>query len=227
MIIVYGGLPASGKSTMLARIGLEKLKQNEKIYKKTGLIRHVASNIRFSTAIEKKYGNFIKYWLEPEELITFEDCDILIDEIAIYFDAQNWADTTMDVKRFLRLHRHYGVNIYGVAQDFDTIDVSFRRLTNNLYMLYRVTGTAEPSKYRKPSKFPWVFSFIRTVERKDFMKPKEEYRFMGFDWTLFTRKDFQVFDTREKFALSNIVPLKHIIKHCSFPNCNHHMVVHR
>lgn len=227
MILVYAGLPGSGKSTMLARIGVEKLLKAQKIYKKTGLVRKVASNIRFSPHIEKKFLPFITYWQEAEEITKLEDCDILIDEIAIYFDAQNWSDTSMDVKRFLRLHRHYGVNIYGVAQDFDTVDVSFRRLVNELYQLQRVAGTSEPSKYNKQSKFPWVFSLLRTVERKDFMKPKEEYRYMGFDFTLFTRKDFMVFNTKEKFNLSNIVPFKHIIKHCAFPDCNHHQVVHR
>jgi hypothetical protein len=225
MITVYSGLPGSGKSTQLARVGLNLLKRNVKLYSKTGIKRKVCSNIKFSSLIEKEFKSFIHYWSDINEIVTFESADILIDEIAIYFDAQSWADTSMDVKRFLRLHRHYEVDIYGVAQDFDTVDISFRRLTRHLWHIHRIFGTAEPSKMRPASKRPFVISLFRLVDKKDYEKKKEEYTYISSEWNLFTKRDFDVFNTHEKFTVNTTLPLRHIVKACS--ECGKTLVLHR
>jgi len=225
MIIVYSGLPGSGKSTCLAEMGFHLLLRNRRMFKKTGHIRKVCSNIKFSPSIESRFSDFIYYWKEATEVPTFRDCDVLIDELAIYFDAQNWADTSMELKRYLRLHRHYNVNIYGVAQDFDTVDIAFRRLTATLYTVTRIIGTREPSVVYQP-KYPFLVSLVREVDRRDFEKKKEEYRYVSFSLpTLFTKEDFDVFDTHEVLSVSNVIPMKHIKKVC--PDCGKEVIVHR
>jgi len=224
-IYVYGGLPGSGKSTKLARKALESLQNNEKIFKKYGYRRKTAVNFPLSRKLKSKYKDYIIEWSDPNEIMEFVDTDIFIDEIAIYFDAQNWADISQDVKKWLRLHRHYGIKIYGVAQDFDTIDVSFRRLVNELYMLYRLAGTKEPSPHLPKSTLPWVWSLQKEVDPITYGEKKEEYKFIGTSWNLFRRKDFAIFDTRAKFVTNNVVPMKHIAKKCL--TCGYEHVTHR
>ena len=58
MIEVYTGNPGSGKTTYLARQAHNRLKDNEKLFKKHNAIRSVKSNIIFSTDIHDKYSNY-------------------------------------------------------------------------------------------------------------------------------------------------------------------------
>jgi len=127
-IEVYTGNPGHGKSTYLAYVAIQKLKEAEDIYHKYGKTRHIYSNIRFNKDIELAYSRYIIYFDDLENISDFRKSDIFIDEISLFFDSHNWEALPRRTKKFLRLHRHYGVNIYGATQDFKTVDPSFRRL---------------------------------------------------------------------------------------------------
>jgi hypothetical protein len=223
MIIVYCGLPAAGKSAKLAQKTIQLLKRNRKLFlkKKLAKKRLLYTNMKLSKSIELEFDGYIKYWEDPVEITLIRDADIVIDELSIYFDAQNWGDLPIIVKKFLRLHRHYGVDIFAVAQDFDTIDISFRRLVNSLFYVAKLMGTPSPSATRPTINRPWSLSIVRSVLRISFSKPKEEYQFTGFEFFYFNRKLMYVFDTREELKSDYVIPLKHIAKHCSVCGLNH------
>lgn len=208
MITVYTGHPGSCKTTYLASVASNLLAKNQALYNAIGVIRPVYSNIKFSPLFEEKYSAILRYYEDIYKLHTFTDCDIIIDELSIYFDAQEWERLPKRVKRYLRLHRHYGVDIYAVAQDFLTIDKTFRRLVKELYLVDRILGTAEPSPYKPPMKRPFVFSAIRSVETNKWELEKEHYTFQTpTTYRLFTKKDFAIFNTREELPEQALPPL--------------------
>ena len=159
-IILYTGLPGHGKTTALARQALKSLKFSEKIYKQNQHVRPVYSNILFSDKINERYGHFIEYFDDIQLMHTWKDCDIFIDEMSLYFDSQNWEKLQFRTKKYLRLHRHYDVNIYGAVQDFTTIDITVRRLTTRMFHLIKFIGTREPSPYLPPIRFPFNLASI-------------------------------------------------------------------
>lgn len=128
-ITIFTGLPGSGKSIRTAKAILFLLNRNKKWYKKSGTLRKVYTNIKLADHVEKKYDGFFEYWKDPEQLVEMRECDVIIDEIATYFDSTQWKELGLDIKRWLQLHRHYGIEIYGNTQTFSTIDISFRRLS--------------------------------------------------------------------------------------------------
>jgi len=170
-ITVFTGLPGSGKSARTAKAILFLLERNTKWFKKTNILRPVRSNLKLSEKYEKKYKEILHYWKDPEELVGFQDCDVVIDEIATYFDATQWKELPLDVKRWLQQHRKLGIEIYANTQTFSTIDISFRRLTDELYLLKKLLGSRDPSPTKPKVKTIWGISLIRKLDARNY---KEE-----------------------------------------------------
>lgn len=238
-IIIYCGLPGSGKTTTLATKAREIINRNKKYYQKQlkeakennldlSLVkkRKVTLNIKLSKEFEIENEGFFEYWSDMEQLIKCRDVDIFMDEIATYLDSTQWANTPLQVKRFLQLHRHYGIDIYGTTQDFPMVDVSMRRLVEQAYTCFKIIGTPSPSATRETSKKPWIFSVMRKIQRKSYNLPKEEYQYEGFIFRYFTLKDFKIFDTTQELETGKYPPLKHIARSCSDPTCTFHRVTH-
>jgi hypothetical protein len=213
-IYVYTGLPGSGKTTKLAALALDKLRKNEKDFKKYKSVRHLYTNIRFSPDVEKKYKRFIRYFDDIYAMPSWRDADIFVDELAVYFDSQEWDRTPKSIKRFLRLHRHYRIDIYGIAQDFKTVDNSFRRLTKELFYMHRVMGTREPNPNKPPIKRPFLLGMQRSVDRKLWELEKEHYDFISTEWFLHGRSTFEVFDTAQDLPEQPLPPLIKQVRVC-------------
>ena len=206
-ITVYTGNPASGKTSALARKAYQCLVINKKTHESTGYLKMVRSNISFSKEILEQYQGYIDYFNDLENIDDFRDCDLIIDEISLYFDSHNWESLPRRTKKFLRLHRHYNVDIYGASQDFKAVDSSFRRLVDkgNLYIFDRISGTGEPSPGKSPILVPYLFTIRRQVKADCFNDEKIEYRYIGWgSWHLFTKKDFNIFDTHQEFDLGAV-----------------------
>jgi len=224
MIEVYSGNPGSGKTSYLARKALERLRENRDIFIATGYKKTVRSNILFSEAINSEFGDFIQYFQDLEDIDSLRDVDLFIDEISLYFDSHNWEALPRRTKKFLRLHRHYGVNIYGAAQDFKSVDPSFRRLVDkgNLYLFDRITASGEPSPSKPDPLLPYLFTIRRQVKATSFDDEKIEYRYIGIGkWCFFTKKDFSIFNTHQEFDLGAVTEstpgypnLKKIVQVC-------------
>jgi len=214
-ITVWTGLPGSGKSARMARAILNLLKRNKNWYKQTGILRPVRSNLKLAPKYEEKYREFLVYWKDPAELVEFVDCDVVIDEIATYFDATAWKDLSPDVKRFLQQHRKLGIEIYANTQTFATIDISFRRLTDELLIMKKLIGSKDPSPTKPPIKRIWGVSLVRHLDPRNYKEDEAENKARGFGLFFITREftaDF--YDTRQKIVKGEMPPLKHIERKC-------------
>jgi len=110
MIYVYTGLPGSGKTTKLAQLALRKLKEAQRLERKYSYVRKVYTNIKFSKEIELKYERYIEYFEEIHSMHTWRDCDIFIDELAVYFDSREWESLPRSIKKFCSMTTHRIIN---------------------------------------------------------------------------------------------------------------------
>lgn len=223
-ITIYTGLPGSGKSLRTAKATMFLLQRNKRWYKKSGILRKVKTNIRLSEKVEKQYEGYFDYWKDPEELILFKECDVIIDEIATYFDSTQWKELSLDIKRWLQLHRHFGVEIYGNTQTFSTIDISFRRLTDDLYLLKKLLGSREPSNTRPPVKRIWGVILIRKLDARNYKEEEQENRAYGFTLLFYGKELTEVYDTKQELEKGTPPPLKHMERICK--DCGKIIVSH-
>jgi hypothetical protein len=226
MIEIYTGKCGTGKTLRLADKMVEILARNERWYKKTGTVRAIATNSPLDPEFVKLYpeGRIIN-WKDPLQLVQLRDCDIFWDEISTHMDATQWATLPLEVKRFLQQHRKKGIDIFGTTQTFASVDVSMRRLVDNLYICYKIIGSRNPSPTKPPVKHIWGFIWMRQLDPMSFEDEKPKH--IGFDWLFITKQLCAVYDTTQEIEMGVYPALKHIERHCSKLGCDYVSVSHR
>jgi len=227
MIVIFSGLPGSGKSLKLGQTTIEILYRNKRWYEKTGVLRQVYTNLKLSKEVEEHFFDYIVYWTDLRQLTKLRDVDVLIDEVATYFDARLWETLSLEMRRWLAQHRKFGIEIYGTTQDFAQVDKSFRRLTSNLLHLTKLFGSGDISPTKPAPKYIWGVSLVKELDPTVYDELKSKFATTGIPRPmLITRAKTKVFDTRAEVALSQALPLKHIERVCELGNCSFHKTQH-
>jgi hypothetical protein len=226
MIAIWTGLPGACKTLKMADVCIDTLKRNRKIFN-TGRVhtkRLVYLNIKLSREVEEAFGGYIKYWSNPFELTKLKDCDVFIDEIATYFDATQWKEMPMETKRWLQQHRKLGIEIYGTTQDFSQIDIAFRRLTSDLFYLWKACGSRDISATRPNPKFIWGLSIIKTLDPQMYDEKLSKFKSGGLipSFLFITAEKTEVFDTKQEIVPGEFPPYRHIERVCENPTCKDH-----
>lgn len=240
MIVVYSGLPGSGKSLKLADTLVNVLYRNRRIYERNVKLfdsgkldvipprRVLWTNLRFSQKVDEEFPEYIRYWSDLRELVVLRDCDVAIDEVATYFDARLWETLSLEMRRWLAQHRKFGIEIYCTTQDFAQVDKAFRRLTSNLLYLKKLFGSGDISPTRPAPRFIWGLVWLRELDPTKYDEEKSKFAAGGLIPTFMTitRAATEIFDTRAEISMSKALPLHHIEKACELPNCPFHKTVH-
>jgi len=158
---IIEGKPGQGKSLYTARLARKLLKRNKKWREKSGIVRPIVSNIRFSDTFEKEGEGFLKYWSSIGEVTKLTNVDLLWDEIATELDSRNFQNLSEEVKRFLSQYRKRGVDIYANTQDFSMIDMRARLMVTRVASLWKMVGSRDPSPTKPPVKRIWGLVRVR------------------------------------------------------------------
>lgn len=240
MIVIFSGLPGSGKSLKLARVLVDVLYRNKFYYEKQmkkfsqgklkdmPVKRQLWTNLKFAQVVEKEFEGYFEYWTDLRQLTPLRDVDVAIDEVATYFDARLWETLSLEMRRWLAQHRKFGIEIYGTTQDFAQVDKAFRRLTSNLFYLRKLIGSADLSPTRPPPKYIWGIVAVSELDPTTYDEQKSKFASHGV-WPsimFITRQATEMFDTRAEVKLSHALPLKHIERECELPNCPFHKTQH-
>lgn len=123
--------PGTGKTTLAAKIVRDCLINDKPVY----------SNVPIIGARQLNLKDLGKYLLE--------DCVIIIDEAGSELSNRNWMTNLNDAQiKFLKKHRHYGVDIFLFSQAYNDVDNKFRELTTLIVMLkkskipFKINGIA-------------------------------------------------------------------------------------
>ncbi len=231
------GAPGQGKSLYTARLAFRLLKRNQKWARQGKQRRVIFSNLRFSEKFEKKAGygtneSFLEYWTDTDKICKLHDCDIIWDEIATELDSRNFANLTVELKRFLSQYRKRGVDIYANTQDFSMIDARARLMISRTRTLWKIIGSPDPSTTKPVIKRIWGVIMIRDVQNYREVAPeKKKYELIpGF--MLIERELVELYDTRQDIPLGRPSPLKHIELVCEFADvvgheCAFHKTIHQ
>ena len=120
MITLCFGSPGAGKSTYIAHLA----------YKNYGK-RPVYCN--FDCAYTYKFS------LAQLGSVQFPKGSLLlIDEAGIEYNNRNYKEFPKTVIKFLKLHRHYNIDIMFFSQSWEDVDITIRRLAVNLFYLRKL-----------------------------------------------------------------------------------------
>lgn len=110
--------PGTGKTTLAAKIVKDCIEMGKPVY----------SNVPIRGAYKLDLKDLGKYLIQ--------DCVIIIDEAGSELSNRNWMRNLNEAQiKFLKKHRHYGVDIWLFSQAYNDVDNKFRELTTLLVML--------------------------------------------------------------------------------------------
>jgi hypothetical protein len=220
------GAPGQGKSLYTARLTRRILKRNIKWYEKTGIRREIWSNLRFSEDFEEQAKGYLHYWADSAVLVKLSDCDIIWDEIATELDSRNFAELSVEMKRFLSQYRKRGIDIYANTQDFSMIDKRARLMISAVRTLSKLFGSRDISTTKPAPKYIWGLVMIRNVQNYREDDPEKKiYDFIP-SFMIIEKDLISLYDTRQDIPLGKPAPLKHKVLTCENENCSFCKVVH-
>jgi len=229
MIELAVGLPGQGKSLLSAKTVLDLLHRNARWEKRSGKVRRILSNMPLSPSLMAKWPDRIGYWRTLEEVCEQEDCDVIWDEVANQMDARNWLNLPQSVKEWLRHHDKVGVEVYANTQNFEAVDVQFRRLVNRLFVVSKLIGSPRPAATKPPIRKVWGIIMMRQHDPKLYKfvndtgeEVKSAYGMPSF-FTI-RREYVDAYDTTYKVPADLETELRHIEKVCK--TCKTMKVVH-
>jgi len=212
MKIIYSGKESAGKTLRLAMVATDVAHRNFKWKEKTGIVRPIWSNIKFSEEffnhVTKELGIPIYYWENLDDLIKIEQADVFCDEVGNYFDSRMWQDLSLDVRRWLTQGAKSGIEFYGSAQDFAQVDKSFRRLCNHLVDIKKLFGSRRPSATKPPSKKIWGLCLTVELDPNSYNEDKKKFAGDSFipGFFLIRKSICDIFDTTQKIKRSTSPP---------------------
>jgi hypothetical protein len=205
---IIEGKPGQGKSLYTARLARKLLNRNKKWFDKSGILRPIYSNIKFSPAFEDEGKSFIKYWTNIEEITKLEHCDLLWDEIATELDSRNFTNLSEEIKRFLSQYRKRGVDIYANTQDFSMIDMRARLMVTRVATLNKIIGSSDPSATRPEIKRIWGIIAVSEVQEILTDDPHNKKYGMIPSFFFIDREDVEIYDTTQDIPLSPPLPVR-------------------
>lgn len=123
MIRTYFGKPGVGKTTLAVKHALKALKKYD------------AACVNFETSAPG-VGSCSLYDLGnwSFQINTY----LAIDEAGIEYNNRKTKELPRHTIAWFKLHRHFGVDIDVFSQAFDDMDITIRRLSNELWYMYKV-----------------------------------------------------------------------------------------
>lgn len=119
-IKIYFGVPGSGKTTNAARIVLNNLKKGVTTFSNVP----IKGAVLYDTNIIGKYD--------------ISDGDMIIDEAGIHYNSRKYKSLPQEQIEWFKLSRHYGIrNIHIFSQSYEDMDVTLRRLADEIYVVKR------------------------------------------------------------------------------------------
>jgi len=230
--IIFSGAEDSGKSLMLAEYAGKIVERNGRWLSQGLPARPIRSNLEFQPWFEEyaaSKGVPIVYWKDIEEWVNFRECDMICDEVGAYLDSRTYQNLPIDIRLWLAQASKLGVDIYGSAQDFAQIDISFRRLikgpTNALYQITKLIGSPRPAATRPPVRRIWGVCTMKELDPVAYDEGKQ--RFTSKSWLpgffAIRREICSIFDTQKRIAKSKPPPYKHIERECTDADCKFQM----
>jgi len=208
------GAPGQGKSLDAAQKTLWLVKRNIKWEKKTGIRRHIWSNLKYSQNFEDKYGEYIRYWTNTDELVKLRDVDIVWDEIATELDSRNWINLSVEMKRFLSQYRKRGCDIYANTQDFSMIDQRARLMISKVTTLKKIAGSRDISTTKPNPKFLWGLIMKREVTNFRETDPEKKKYNLIPSFFLIEKALVSIYDTTQDIPTGKPPALRHTVVYC-------------
>jgi len=181
MNLGYIGDKGQGKSYMLMKLLRKTLRRNFVWHTRKNLpLRKVAvmETLGLSEDFKHYWQNYLTFFREIDDLKDLRECDVFVDDISMRLDSRSWEMLTQGAREWLYGSERLGCDLYFTAQKFSRVEITFRLLTDAVFMCTKGLGSKRPSATKPAVKHVW--GFVHTLKI-----PKAEYQAEGFNQDLY------------------------------------------
>lgn len=126
MFRIFFGSPGCGKTTLACRTFYKEVLLGSKSAYKT-----LWCNFETTLAHQIDLKN-LGSWSPPERSL------LVVDEAGIEYNSRKYKSLSQETIAFFKLHRHYRCDIDFISQSWEDIDVTVRRLADELWYVRRL-----------------------------------------------------------------------------------------
>lgn len=134
MIKMYFGSPGAGKTTLAVRLLYRSQLLKEYDY--------YFANFETSLATFLNLDGLGTWTVPPHSLVV-------IDEAGISYNSRKYKTMSQKLIEWLKLHRHYKVDVILISQSWEDVDITFRRLTTDLYHIRKLGPISRVRRIQK------------------------------------------------------------------------------
>ena len=128
MIRIFFGNPGCGKTTFACKMLKKELRR---IYRKKSPYRNLYANF------ENKLSNSVDLKGLGEWSFPYKSY-VVIDEAGIEYNSRKFKTMSKELIAWFKLHRHYQCDVDFISQSWEDIDITVRRLADELWYIRRV-----------------------------------------------------------------------------------------
>lgn len=224
MNIGWIGDKGQGKSYLMAKNLHRILRRNKLWHEKYDLpLRHVAvmSTLGLAEWYKQEWNEYLIFFDKLEQLSLLRECDVFVDDISMRLDARKWELLTNDVREWLYGSERLGCDLYFTAQKFSRVEITFRLLTDAVYLVSKNWGSPRPSATRPQVKRIWGILSEASIPKDIYQNEKfnqDDYA-GGGKLHLIRKKYIEMYD-HTNVSLSKEYPaLTPIMRWCYTPEC--------
>ena len=129
MIRIYFGNPGSGKTTLACRNAYKIIKK----YKRTKKAdyNHIYANFENKLTKYSDMSGLGEWTFPPFSYI-------IVDEAGIQYNNRKFKTLSQSTIQWFKLHRHYRCDVDFISQSWEDIDITVRRLADELWHIKRL-----------------------------------------------------------------------------------------
>lgn len=135
MIRIYFGNPGCGKTTLACRLLYKIKKNNARLAKKDKFYKskyyHCYTN--FETKLAKEFP-LDKLGPMTPPVKSY----LIIDEAGIEYNSRKYKSLSQETISWFKLHRHYQCDVDVISQSWEDMDITLRRLADQLWCLKKL-----------------------------------------------------------------------------------------
>lgn len=224
MNIGWVGDKGQGKSYLLAKQLVRILKRNQIWHEKYELPKRpvcVMTTLGLSDWFVEQWTEYLVFFTEIQQLALISESDVFVDDISMRLDSRNWELLPQDTREWLYGSERLGCDLYFTAQKFSRVEITFRLLTDAVYVCTKGWGSPRPSATRPEVKRVWGIIFENEVPKSEYQKEsfnQDEWS-GGGRWHWLSKRYTSVYDHTNVTLTQGYAPLRCIVRECSDPNC--------
>lgn len=211
MNIGYIGDKGQGKSYMLSKQLVSNLYRNAHWHEKKGLPKrmiYVMNTLGLNPKFSEEWKEYIVFFEHLDDIRNMREADVYVDDISMRLDSRGWEFLTQGARQWLYGSERFGCDFYFTAQKFSRVEITFRLLTDVVYLCTKTWGSPRPTSTKPIVKRVWGIINVLDVPKSIFQSDKfNQDEFGGGRMHWLSKKYTDVYDHKNISLSGDYAPL--------------------